>query len=105
MPVVGGHGAEWVACAENLEDDVLAVREVHLLQDDHVLRGDAADRAVSEALDWTGLATRARDPVRTLSGGMQRGVNIAAGTLHSPDLVLLDVHLPENFILDPCVVA
>ncbi len=46
--------------------------------------------AVADALAWTGLADRARDPVRTLSGGMQRRVNIAAGTLHAPELLLLD---------------
>jgi ABC-2 type transport system ATP-binding protein len=46
--------------------------------------------AVADALAWTGLESRAREPVRTLSGGMQRRVNIAAGTLHSPALLLLD---------------
>jgi len=46
--------------------------------------------AVSEALDWSGLSERAREPVATLSGGMQRRINIAAGTLHRPDLLLLD---------------
>ena len=30
------------------------------------------------------------EPVETLSGGMQRRINIAAGTLHRPDLLLLD---------------
>jgi ABC-2 type transport system ATP-binding protein len=52
--------------------------------------GRALATAVDAALDWTGLATRARDAVRTLSGGMQRRVNIAAGTLHAPDILLLD---------------
>ena len=54
------------------------------------ITGAALARAVAEALAWTGLADRARDPVRALSGGMQRRVNIAAGTLHSPELLLLD---------------
>lgn len=52
--------------------------------------GRALTRAVDEALAWTGLAERAHDAVRTLSGGMQRRVNIAAGTLHAPELLLLD---------------
>ena len=52
--------------------------------------GPALTRAVADALAWTGLADRASDPVRALSGGMQRRVNIAAGTLHSPELLLLD---------------
>ena len=46
--------------------------------------------AVADTLDWTGLAARAGDPVASLSGGMQRRINIAAGTLHRPDLLLLD---------------
>jgi ABC-2 type transport system ATP-binding protein len=46
--------------------------------------------AVADALDWSGLADRADEPVETLSGGMQRRINIAAGTLHRPDLLLLD---------------
>jgi ABC-2 type transport system ATP-binding protein len=46
--------------------------------------------AVADTLDWTGLATRASEPVAALSGGMQRRVNIAAGTLHRPELLLLD---------------
>jgi ABC-2 type transport system ATP-binding protein len=52
--------------------------------------GHALAVAVGDALAWTGLAARSRDAVRTLSGGMQRRVNIAAGTLHAPDLLLLD---------------
>lgn len=46
--------------------------------------------AVTEALAWSGLADRASEPVERLSGGMQRRINIAAGTLHHPDLLLLD---------------
>ena len=46
--------------------------------------------AVTDALAWSGLTDRASDPVETLSGGMQRQINIAAGTLHRPDLLLLD---------------
>lgn len=46
--------------------------------------------AVDEALDWIGLADRANDRIDRLSGGMQRRVNLAAGVLHRPDLLLLD---------------
>jgi ABC-2 type transport system ATP-binding protein len=48
------------------------------------------DAAVTEALAWCGLEARAGDPVKSLSGGMQRRLNIAAGALHDPDLLLLD---------------
>ncbi len=46
--------------------------------------------AVAATLEWSGLALRADEVVATLSGGMQRRINIAAGTLHRPDLLLLD---------------
>jgi ABC-2 type transport system ATP-binding protein len=46
--------------------------------------------AVENALGWTDLTERRRDPVSTLSGGMQRRLNIAAGTLHDPEVLLLD---------------
>jgi len=46
--------------------------------------------AVAHALSWSGLAERASEPVATLSGGMQRRINIAAATLHGPELLLLD---------------
>ncbi|MCC5793624.1 MAG: ABC transporter ATP-binding protein [Chromatiales bacterium] len=52
--------------------------------------GRAIRQAVDEALDWSGLRDRAADAVSQLSGGMQRRVNIAAGTLHQPRLLLLD---------------
>ena len=42
------------------------------------------------ALDWTGLAERAREPVKSFSGGMKRRLNLACGVLHEPKVVLLD---------------
>jgi len=48
-------------------------------------------RERSEAmLERMGLADRSRDLVETLSGGMQRRVELAKGLLHKPDLLLLD---------------
>ena len=52
--------------------------------------GADADFAVDAALALTGMADRARDRVRALSGGMQRRINIAAAILHRPRLLLLD---------------
>lgn len=51
---------------------------------------DLLPMAVAEALEWSGLKERAEEPVETLSGGMQRRINIAAATLHQPALLLLD---------------
>lgn len=50
---------------------------------------DLADK-VDAALAFVGLSDRRRDRVKTYSGGMRRRLNLAAGILHDPDLVLLD---------------
>jgi ABC-2 type transport system ATP-binding protein len=54
------------------------------------LAGPALAERVQWALDWTGLADRDREPIRSYSGGMKRRLNIACGVLHSPEVVLLD---------------
>src|SRR5262245_4677073 len=54
------------------------------------LSGAALDRAMASALTLVGLADRARDPVKAFSGGMKRRLNLAAGLLHDPDVLLLD---------------
>jgi ABC-2 type transport system ATP-binding protein len=51
--------------------------------------GELADR-VDAVLQVVGLADRARDKVADYSGGMQRRLNIAAGLLHRPRLLVLD---------------
>ena len=52
-------------------------------------RGHVAQR-VSEGVHWAGLADRASARIDTLSGGMRRRVNLVAGILHRPALLLLD---------------
>ena len=54
------------------------------------LSGAALGDQVQWALDRTGLADRASEPVRQFSGGMRRRLNIACGILHRPRIVLLD---------------
>jgi ABC-2 type transport system ATP-binding protein len=54
------------------------------------LRAAALDAAVERALAAAGLHERANDRVKTYSGGMKRRLNVVAGTLHEPELVLLD---------------
>jgi ABC-2 type transport system ATP-binding protein len=54
------------------------------------LRGKALREAVAWCLEWSALADRAGSVVRTLSGGMKRRLNMAAGLIHRPSLVLLD---------------
>lgn len=47
-------------------------------------------RRADELLDMVGLLPRARDRVRTYSGGMQRRLNLAAAIVHDPPVILLD---------------
>jgi ABC-2 type transport system ATP-binding protein len=54
------------------------------------LRGAALAERSEWALGVVGLADRAREPVRQYSGGMKRRLNIAAGLLHRPELLVLD---------------
>jgi ABC-2 type transport system ATP-binding protein len=54
------------------------------------LSGAALESAMTSALTLVGLADRARDRVKTFSGGMKRRLNLAAGLLHDPDILLLD---------------
>jgi len=54
------------------------------------LDSDRLDGAIRESLEWIGLVDRADERTERLSGGMKRRLNIAAGTVHSPRLLLLD---------------
>ena len=54
------------------------------------LRGADLERRSTAILETVGLADRAKDLVKTFSGGMKRRLNFAAGVLHDPKVVLLD---------------
>jgi ABC-2 type transport system ATP-binding protein len=54
------------------------------------LRGKTLRDGIHWCLEWAALADRADAVVKTLSGGMRRRLNMAAGLVHRPRLVLLD---------------
>jgi ABC-2 type transport system ATP-binding protein len=54
------------------------------------LEGKRLRERCAWALEWTGLADRAKSEVKSFSGGMKRRLNLACGVLHEPRLVLLD---------------
>jgi len=56
----------------------------------HGLSGPDLDRAVARCLDWATLTERGGELVKNLSGGMKRRLNMAAGLIHQPRLVLMD---------------
>ena len=56
----------------------------------HGLVAQQLRQRVAEALAWANLSERASALVKTLSGGMQRRLNIACSVLHHPQILLLD---------------
>ena len=54
------------------------------------LRGAEAKRRIQEVLALSGLADRAKEPVKQFSGGMKRRLNFAAGIVHQPKVLILD---------------
>ena len=56
----------------------------------HGIRGREARRRTERALQIVGLADRAKEKVRNLSGGQARRVEIARSLLQQPKLLLLD---------------
>jgi ABC-2 type transport system ATP-binding protein len=56
----------------------------------HGLSGGKLAEAVAWCLDWAALTDRAGDIEKNLSGGMKRRLNMAAGIIHRPRVVLMD---------------
>ena len=56
----------------------------------HGLAGKALQQSVAWCLDWAALLDRADEPVKNLSGGMKRRLNMAAGLIHHPKLILMN---------------
>jgi len=54
------------------------------------LGGAALAARVEDLLARGGLAAKAKAPVRTLSGGMKRRLNLLTGLVHDPRVLLLD---------------
>jgi ABC-2 type transport system ATP-binding protein len=73
-----------------LHDELSARENLALFGAIYNLRGAPLAAAMEAAFDVAGLADRAKDRVSTFSGGMKRRLNLAAGLLHNPDILLLD---------------
>lgn len=56
----------------------------------YFMQGEMLEERIGSLLASFGLSERAKELVGTLSGGLQRRVEIAKGVLHSPKVLLLD---------------
>jgi ABC-2 type transport system ATP-binding protein len=56
----------------------------------HGLSGTKLNESVAWCLDWAALQDRAGELAKNLSGGMKRRLNMAAGIIHRPRVVLMD---------------
>ena len=73
-----------------LYDELSARENLRFFGGLYGLAGAALDAAISSALGLVGLQDRATHRVGTFSGGMKRRLNLAAGLLHDPRILLLD---------------
>jgi ABC-2 type transport system ATP-binding protein len=71
-------------------EELSAMENVRFWGSLYGLAGKALGQAAEEALVRVGLSGRARDAVKTFSGGMKRRLNLALGLVHSPRALLLD---------------
>lgn len=71
-------------------DDLSARQNLRFFGRVYGLRGSLLSERVAWALDVAGLADRAGEAVKRYSGGMKRRLNLAAGLLHKPPLLVLD---------------
>jgi ABC-2 type transport system ATP-binding protein len=91
LPPTGGrHELGFVPQEIALYPDLTARENLEAFGRFHGLTGSELREKVDWALEWTGLADRARELTKTYSGGMKRRVNIACGVLHQPLVLLLD---------------
>jgi ABC-2 type transport system ATP-binding protein len=73
-----------------LYDELSARENLRFFGGLHGLSGPPLDRAIASTLLLVGLQERAGDRVGAFSGGMKRRLNLAAGLLNDPQILLLD---------------
>jgi ABC-2 type transport system ATP-binding protein len=73
-----------------LYEDLTARENLIFWGEMYGLSGKSLSNRVDEVLDQIGLTDKAKNRVKTYSGGMKRRVNIGVGLLHKPRLLFMD---------------
>ncbi|WP_405901410.1 ATP-binding cassette domain-containing protein [Streptomyces sp. NBC_00727] len=73
-----------------LDPDLTPEQNLYIHARLYGLRRGYARQRTAEVLEVAGLTDRRRSPVRTLSGGMRRRLEIARQLLHAPSVLFLD---------------
>ncbi len=73
-----------------LYDELSALQNLAFWGRMYGLYGSALKERMRVVLEQVSLADRAKDRVKTYSGGMKRRLNIAVGLLHAPKVVFMD---------------
>jgi ABC-2 type transport system ATP-binding protein len=74
----------------SLYDELSALENLNYWGGTQGMRNPLLRDRVQEVLALTGLADRAREPIKQFSGGMRRRLNFACGIIHQPKVLLLD---------------
>jgi ABC-2 type transport system ATP-binding protein len=71
--------------------DTLTAREnLRFIGKMYGLKGKDLKNRIEEYLEMVGLAHTGHKQIRTYSGGMKRRINLVAGILHQPEILILD---------------
>ena len=73
-----------------LYEDLSAGRNVSFFASLYGLKGEQLRQGCRFALEFTGLADKSKDKVKTFSGGMKRRLNIACAIAHKPEILIMD---------------
>lgn len=73
-----------------LYEQLSAYQNLQFMGEMYGLKGKVLKERIERVLEDVGLVDRAKDVVKTFSGGMKRRINIAAALLHQPKLLILD---------------
>jgi len=73
-----------------LYEDLTARENLFFWGQMYGLSGKSLKSRVDEVLEQTGLRDKAKQKIKTYSGGMKRRINIGVGLLHKPKLLFMD---------------